>query len=151
MGFDVTGGAEARYVAGKLYKAAGRELTKELRAGNRKATRPLEKAIKAEALETLPRRGGYNRVMARAVKVSITGLGLKMRLRVYARGKAELRDVVAVNAGRLRHPVHGNRNVWRTTFVRPGFVWRPTDRLVDDLEREALNAAERVLEQIART
>src|SRR5262249_22053698 len=119
-------GAELRYVAAKLRKAAARDLTKELRAAYRKAAKPLQPAVKAEALATLPKRGGYNAVMSRAVKVSVIGgTGRKaLTVRVYATGKREQRDVVQVNAGILRHPTFGRR-----TFVRNGEVkslWRET-------------------------
>lgn len=145
-------GAELRYVAGLLRKAAARDLTRELRKGQRAAVRPLQKEIKAEALSTLPKRGGYNQTMSRAVKVSTTtGTGRKaMTVRIYARGKVENRDVVAINAGRLRHPVFGNRSRWKVTNVRPGFADRPVNKLADQILKESADAAERVLKSIAR-
>jgi len=87
----MTSGAELRYVAGLLRKAAARDLTRELRKGQRAAFRPLQKEIKAEAAATLPKRGGYNSVMARSVKVSVTtGTGrTALTARVYATGKVE--------------------------------------------------------------
>lgn len=148
----MSSGAELRYVAGLLRKAAARDLTRELRKGQRAAFKPLQKEIKAEALATLPKRGQYNAVMSKAVKVSVTtGTGRNALIaRVYARGKTENRDVVAVNAGRLRHPVFGHRSRWKTTTVRSGFVDRPADRLADQVLRESADAVERVLDQIAR-
>ncbi len=145
-------GAELRYLAGKLRKAAARDLTRELRQGQRKAVRPLQKEIKAEALATLPKHGGYNVTMSKAVKVSVTtGTGRNaLTIRVYAAGKADARDVRAVNAGILRHPLFGHRKSWHTTKVRAGFVDRPVDRLSDQILRESAEAAERVLESIAR-
>lgn len=147
------GGAELRYVAGKLRKAAARDLTRELRAGQRKAFAPLQKEIKAEAAATLPKRGGYAGVMSRAVKVSVrTGFGKNaLTARVYARGRVESRDVVAVNAGILRHPRFGDRRHWYAQRVRPGFVDRPADRLADRVLNDSAEALERVLQQIARS
>lgn len=148
-------GVELRYVAGLLRKAAARDLTRELRKGQRAAVRPLQREIKAEALATLPKRGQYNVTMSRAVKVSVTtGTGRKALIaRIYARGKVEHRDVVAVNAGRLRHPfwgrwIKGNRN--HEQRIRPGFADRPIDRLSDQVLKESADAAERVLKSIAR-
>lgn len=157
------GGAELRYVAGKLRKAAARDLTRELRSGQRKAFRPLQPEIKAEAAATLPKRGGYAAVMSRAVKVSVrTGFGPNaLTARIYARGKTEARDVVAVNDGILRHKLFGKatyrsrageiKSGWSTTRVRRGFVDRPVDRLADRVLNESAEAAERVLETIARS
>lgn len=150
---SMSSGVELRYVAGLLRKAAARDLTRELRKGQRAAVRPLQKEIKTEALATLPKRGGYNATMSKAVKVSTTtGTGRNaMTVRVYARGKVENRDVVQVNRGILRHPVFG---VWRKkvppTRVRPGFVDRPVDKLADQILKESADAAERVLKSIAR-
>lgn len=151
---SISSGAELRYVAGQLRKAAARDLTRELRKGQRAAFRPLQKEIKAEALATLPksRPTHYGAIMSKAVKVSVTtGTGrTALTARVYARGKVEHRDVAAVNAGRLRHPVFGNRKKWVMQRVRPGFVDRPADRLADQVLRESADAAQRVLDSIAR-
>jgi hypothetical protein len=149
----ISGGAELRYVAGKLRKAAARDLTRELRSGQRAAFRPLQPEIKAEAAATLPKRGGYAGVMSRAVKVSVrTGIGKNaLTARVYARGRAEARDVVAVNNGILRHKLFGNRRHWYAQRVRTGFVDRPADRLADRVLNESAEAVGRVLQQIART
>lgn len=148
----MSSGVELRYVAGLLRKAAARDLTRELRKGQRAAVRPLQKEIKTEALATLPKRGGYNATMSKAVKVSVTtGTGRKaMTVRVYARGKVENRDVVQVNRGILRHPVFGHRGRWTVTKVRPHFVDRPIDKLSDQILKESADAAERVLKSIAR-
>jgi hypothetical protein len=146
----VTGGAELRYVAGRLRKAAARDLTRELRAGQRAAFRPLEREIKVSAAARLP--GAYGPLMAKAVKVSLRrGGGAVYVARVYARGKAELRDVRAVNGGTLRHPLFGDRNRWYATRVRPGFVDRPVDHLMDRVLEQSAQAAERVLQSIARS
>jgi hypothetical protein len=147
---SVTGGAELRYVAGRLRKAAARDLTRELRAGQRQAFRPLEPEIKLEAAATLP--GAYGPLMARAVKVSLRrSAGAVYAARIYARGRAAKRDVRAVNAGTLRHPLFGNRTRWFTTRVRRGFVDRPADRVMDRVLEESAQAAQKVLTSIARS
>jgi hypothetical protein len=148
---SISSGVELRYVAGLLRKAAARDLTRELRKGQRKAFQPLQKEIKAEAL-TLPKRGGYNQIMSKAVRVTITtGTGPKaLTARVYARGKVETRDVRQVNDGILRHPLFGHRLRWYTTRVRKGLVDRPFNRLADQVLKESADAAQRVIDSIAR-
>lgn len=149
----VRGGAELRYVAGRLRKAAARDLTRELRQGQRDAVKPLQKEIKASAALTLPKHGGYAAIMSRTVKVA-TRVGIRagtVTARIYARGKTELRDVVAVNAGILRHPVYGHRTRWSTTQVPPRFVDEPVDRLFNRVVDESDQAVRRVLDSIART
>lgn len=151
----ITGGAEMRYVAGKLRKAAARDLTRQLRAKQREAFKPLQKEIKAEALATLPKRGGYAAIMGRDVRVSVT---TKLRgasaitARIYAKGKTEERDVIQVNRGILRHPdIRKGRRVWRTTRVRPGFVDRPIARIGDRIAEKSAEALQDVIDEIARS
>lgn len=142
-----------RYVAGKLRKAAARDLTKELRKGQREAFKPLEAEIKAEAAATLPKRGGYAATMARAVKVTVTARvtgGGVLTARIFARGKGEERDVRAVNAGVLRAPLFGRRRHWFRHRVRRGFVDRPADRVMDRVLVRSAEAAERVLREIGK-
>jgi hypothetical protein len=148
-----TSGAELRYLAGKFYKAADRDLTRALARARRDAVAPLQKEIRTEALASLPKRGGYNATMAKAVKVSATGgtASKKLVVRIYARGKSEERDVRAVNAGELRHPVFGH---WRKkvppTRVRRGFVDRPVDKLADRILELSAHEVTDLLKEIAR-
>ena len=149
IGVGITGAAECRYVAGKLRKAAARDLTRELRRGLREAAAPLQPEIKSEAAATLP--SGYGSVMAKAVKVTTRvrfGGSPQLTIRVYARGRKEERDVRAVNAGTLRHPLYGNRRHWYATRVRPGFVDRPIDRLGEEVSDRALDALDRIAAEI---
>jgi hypothetical protein len=101
----------------------------------------------------LPKRGAYNITMAKAVKVS-TRIGVRagtVSVRVYATGKGELRDVVAVNNGILRHPLFGRRKHWHLTRVPRGFVDKPFDALQGRIVAESNDAIGRVLESIARS
>lgn len=147
-----TSGAELRYLAGKFRKAAARDLTRVLKRAQRDAVKPLQKEIKAEAVATLPKRGGYNAIMSKAVKVSTSGgtPGKKLIVRIYARGKVEERDVLRVNQGVLRHPTFGRRTSWHTTRVRPGFVDRPVDKLADQVLEKSADEVKALLEEIAR-
>lgn len=143
----VTGAAELRYVARLVERQRVVGLRKELSKAQRRAFRPLLPAIKAETA-TLP--SGYAPVMARAVKLSVRTRGLTTTAEVYARGRRSERDVNTVDAGRLRHPLFGNRNSWHTTRVRPGFVDRPVKHLGGRIAAESLDALERVGNEITR-
>jgi len=145
------GAAELHRLAVQLRKAEVSTLETELRRQQREAFTPLEKDVKAEAASTLP--SGYAPIMANAVKakVSVRKGSALLSARVYAKGKAEERDVREVNAGRLRHPVFGHRRrAWHVTRVRSGFVDRPFDRTVDRVVDKSADAAEQILAQIAR-
>jgi len=139
---------EARHLAHRLRKAAARDLVREVRSAKVNAVKPLQAEIKAEAARTLP--GRYAGVMSKDVKVTTQTRGTTLRVRVFARGRAELRDVAAVNAGILRHPLFGNRSRWFRQRVRPGFVDRPVNDLSDRVLREAAEGVGDVLQKIAR-
>lgn len=141
----VTGRAELARVETAI-RGAPVTLHKQLEVGVRAALKPLKPDIVQET-RTLPGRGGYQAVAARAVQVNTrvtsTGARITADVKVFAQGKQELRDLAAVNRGRLRHPRWGDRAHWYTTTVRPGFVDRPVDRVRDrvvDNSRAAANA-----------
>ncbi len=146
---DGMSSVEMRHVAHKLRKAAARDLTREVRSAKVKAVRPLQPEIKAEAVRTLP--SGYGPLMAKDVRVTTQTRGITLRVRVFARGKADLRDVRAINAGTLRHPFFGSRRRWYAQRVQPGFVDRPVDQLADRVLDEAAEGVGGVLQKIART
>lgn len=133
-----------------------RDISRELRTARRDAVRPLQREIKASAAGTLPKRGGYAAVMSRAVKVSTRSRTTSLTIRIFAAGRAELRDVVRVNQGELRHPVFGRfrvtskgpvKNPWKPTWVTRGFVDRPLDLFAARLDRETREAIDRALER----
>ena len=159
---EYTGAVELRYIAGQIEKARIKSLRTELARAQKRAYAPLQREIKAQAIVSLPHRGGYAGVMARAVKVSIRQNLARRELVavVYARSRRQLRDVAAVNAGWLRHPVYGRirrlksgvsiANPWVQQRVPPGFVDRPASRLPSRLVRDSLDALDAVIAEIVR-
>ena len=129
-----------RRAAAMLREAEARRIRREVEARQRKAFRPFERDLKQSALKMLPKRGGYAGIMARQIRVRIRRFGYDVNVTVYARGKAEFRDVFKVDRGMLRHPVwRHRRRPWATTKVPPGFVSIPAKRLEDRLYDEGLN------------
>lgn len=143
----VSGAVELRYIARVVRRQRVAGLKKELAAAQRRAFRPLLPAIKAEAT-TLP--SGYAPIMVRSVRLSVRNQALETTAIVYAKGRIGERDVNAIDAGRLRHPLFGRRGRWFTTRVRAGFVDRPVRRLGNQIANESLDALERVAQEIAR-
>jgi hypothetical protein len=148
-GSAVGGRAELRHVQGILLDA-GSDLKKRLLAETRKAMPPTERQIRV-ATGRLPT--GYIATMARAVKVKTrvtSGVdSVRAKVRVTALGRAQKRDVNRIDAGRLRHPLFGNRLRWYTTTVTPRFVRDPIDllgkRIGDGAERAANDVADEIL------
>lgn len=141
---DVKGEAEFKAFAAQ---ARAEKAAKRKRIGDamKDGVEGLRMVIPVEALIRLP--SGYGPVMARSVKVSSSvrlGRGARVVVRVHAKGKAQARDVSAVDEGRLKHPLFGNRKRWYTTRVRDGFAYDPfaarhpiivrkVDRVLDDM------------------
>lgn len=152
IGGGVKGQAELRHVQG-LLTVSPQRLQANMVTGIRGEMRKVQPEVKTEA-GTLPKRGGYARVMAAAIKaatsVRTAGHVIRASVKVSAQGKAAERDVATINAGRLRHPLFRNRKHWFTTRVRPGFVTRPVKRLEDRITDVARNARDDVAGKIVR-
>jgi hypothetical protein len=123
--FKVQGAEKLRDLA-KALKAAGRgDLRKQLTKGIRAAADPVVKDLR-KSMMALPADGdtGTRRAVAKAIGVQIlTGKNAGVRIRVNRRrlpaGKRGIAD--AFERGKIRHPVHGNREVWVTQ--RTGGPW----------------------------
>lgn len=142
----VRGTLELRRVA-RLLRDAPPYLRKEMRENIKKPVKPFEQRVKSETPGSVP--GRYAAVLAPAIKVNISsalsGSGLGYTLIVFARGKAEDRDLKAVNAGLLRHPLFGRRSHWYGQQVRGGMV----DRAVDDLGRQVAQEVGKAVDEMA--
>jgi hypothetical protein len=148
--FQVRGAAELRAAARQL-----RIEQKALRAGAVKAiergVRKLRVTIPAAAGQ-LP--SGYATVMAADVRVStsvrLSGRDPVVGVKVWAPGKGggTHRDVEAIDAGVLRHPLFGDRGRWYAQVVRPSFASEPFQdakpAILDELENDWNDMVSRV-------
>lgn len=121
---DGVDGAEQLRLLGTRFKAAGNgDLKKELLAGIRVAVKKMIPAVQQGAHDRLPHSGGLAdrvagqkfaaRTSLASGKVSLTGSGMK--------------SLTDIDKGRLRHPVFGDRDVWKQQSVTPGFFSGPIE------------------------
>lgn len=100
--------------------AGNKGLRDELQKGVREAAKPLVADIKRSAELTLPHGGGLGRSVARrggiTARTNINNAGIQVR--IAGSGKRQLKRL---NAGQVRHPLYGNRHLWFTQQVTPGF------------------------------
>lgn len=116
--FEVRGGQQLQALARRLEDAGRRDLRNELLRGIRTSGKKVIPVIRTSA-QRLPRSGGLaDRVASQPYSVSTSLTGASARVRLQGKGMKELRDI---DAGRLRHPVWGNRDVWRAQTVPAGF------------------------------
>lgn len=135
----------------KALRAAGGDLRRVYLASIRKATAPAKTAIPDSARAKLPRRGGANNYFADALKITTrTSLsGPTATVRIVASDPPH-HDIRGLNRGVLRHPVYGNRDVWRNTKVTPWFFTEPCVALAPECRREIAAGTNKVLAEIAR-
>lgn len=126
-------GSDFRKLARDLELAGEHLMAREVPRAARRAAVPIVRAIRQEAKETLPRRGGFadyvgdSRITVRTL-TGVRAAGVRIvGVRPRAGGAVDLQ---AVNRGRLRHPVFGSKNRWRTQPVNPGFWDEPVSRHV---------------------
>lgn len=159
MDVQVNGWRAFQRLAADCKDAARKDLERELRRGLSGSTAPMRTAIRAAAAATMPSAGGYAAVLPSALRVTPRQSGLLLRLTVAAKGAGEDRDVRALDAGRLRHPVYGRsrrgrggRRVpspWAVTAIRPGFVTDTFDKTADAVLERLGEAVQTVADKIA--
>lgn len=91
---------------------------------------PLRAEARRHAVAILPRRGGLGAEAARSpMPISFSASKSRgVRVRIDARpgrGKGGLSDPAAVDRGRLRHPLFGDREQWYTQAVPAGWFSTP--------------------------
>lgn len=144
--FELRGANELHVLAERLHEAGRGDLRKELLRGIRGSAKKAIPDIRQSAYRTLPRRGGLaERVGQQAYGVQTRLAGSSASVRLAGKGMKELRDI---DAGRLRHPVFGDRKTWSQQSVTPGFfsnaVARRAPSIRKDIEKAMGNIANRV-------
>lgn len=157
MGLEVRveGAATLRKLAAHIRAEGNKSLTRQLGDALSRAADPVREAIRKSADETLPHRGGYAETFDRHLKfrTSRSNKGedeTTVSLFTYAEGESERRDIRALEAGKLRHPVYGRSraggrkgeriaNPWSVTSIRAGFWQRGTDHALDEAQKELQN------------
>ena len=133
----------------KALKSAG---TKELRAKIRKAmseeTKPTRKAVKQSALDNLPKKGGLNKWAAKVpnANTDFRPKSAGIRIRIAKKGH----DMAALNRGRLRHPLFGDRKHWYTQAIAPGFFTKPIENDGPALKARLLVAIGEFMKQVEK-
>lgn len=146
----VTGAEQLRALARDVRAAGDKGIRREMYRGIQRATKPLKAAAQASALEHLPAGGGLNRRVAGARMSTRTRTGgANPGVRIVAReGKASI-DLAALDRGRLRHPLYGNRRYWYLQRVPDGWWSRPMTQGADTVRRELVAALDDVRRQLA--
>lgn len=123
----IEGADQLRDLARRLRAAGASDLRKELLAGIRSTTKPLQAEMLAHAGRVLPQRGGFGRTVAKAklaARTKTSGREIGVRIIVDApKGDPKL-DMAKTDAGKLRHLTFGHKP-WQNQKVAPGAFSAP--------------------------
>lgn len=128
MPVDLTiqGADKLEHLAYKLKETGNKEMRRELFRAVNRATKPMRDAARHAARENLPRRGGLNEWVAASKFSTSTRTGRDVRVAV--KGNKSGHDLRALDRGRLRHPLFGNRSAWFTQEIRAGWFTEAMQR-----------------------
>ena len=129
---------------------AAQQLRRAMTAG----AKPLQKAVKDNVGNYMPRSGGYAATLKKALRLNTkqnhSGRSAGIRIVCRAVGAKRHRDVRALEGGRLRHPVFGRRDrKWVLQAIRPHFFTGPINDNAGEVRDELLDAMDRVAQRIA--
>jgi hypothetical protein len=158
---QVSGQKDLYRLAHNLHAAGQKGLKRELDKASRQAGQVIAKEVKDHTKDYIPanfeRR--FDTAFETEVQVRLIA-GRRITIVFYARGKTVNRDIRAMNAGNLRHPVFGrNRrlksgalqaNPWVLQRIRPGLVDEPAERAVPAARKKIEDAIDRVSQQIEK-
>lgn len=139
---DLRGSEQLRELAARIKETGNKPLRNELTKGLRAATEPMRSDITAAASDRLPRRGGLGALVASyKVTHSLRQSGRNPGVRITMKGGKQL---PLVDAGRVRHPVFGDRKRWVTQAIAPGFWSDPIDAASAKAAQEIQNVLDAV-------
>lgn len=147
MTVRATGAQSLRDLSRDLKKAGRHDLRKELFSGLNRATKPLRAEAKANALATLPSRGG---LAARVAAANITVRGGGARVTIVARPskRGGQFDPAGIDSGTVEHPTYGHKPTVSQS-VTPGWFTDPMLAGADRVREELLDAIDVVAYELA--
>lgn len=153
MGLDVRieGAAKLKRLAAQIRVQGRKDLSRQMGAALERATRPMKEEIAASAAATMP--SGYSGTFTASLRHRQSRRTSSQRaeliLWTHADGKGQRRDIEALEAGTLRHPLYGRRGrTWYVTRIRAGFHKRGTDGAADRVVTEIGKVVEDFTEKL---
>jgi hypothetical protein len=134
------GAEKLRAVARELKRIGDTDLRKALTKAIRDATKPTKAAIKASALANLPKRGGL------AVLIANSRITNKIKTGARTAGvtitAVNAHEIKSMDRGILRHPVFGDRHVWKTQTIAPGWFSKPIEENGPEVQKQVGKAVD---------
>lgn len=134
-------------VARTLRDLQDKGLTRELTKALNRATDELKREAKDEAGKRLPQRGGLAQRVAQSKLSTRRRSGRNPGIRITAKGLDQLE---AMDRGFVKHPVWGNRDVWVTQEITPGWFSDPMEQGRPEVARRIEQALDELAAELAR-
>lgn len=152
MEIRVTGAEELAQVARDIKKLGnGREIITDMRKEIRSTAPPFRKAVRENAIATLPSQNGLNEwVAGTKIKVSITTGRRSAGVR-FVGGRNSLKkksDIRAIDKGRVRAPLFGDRRFWHLQNVKSGFFTKASPQAVDEFRQATVRAIDKAVRRV---
>lgn len=149
MTFVSVGGIEEfRNRGAELLKLDDRRIVLDMRKELRAHAKPVGDAVNKAIADVMPRRGGLSDLVARTGRTSLlTDLQRGVRLSLANRRGMRM---AAFEAGRLRHPVWGNRKAWARQSVPSGAGEREFAQHADQLAMQVNKTVSATVERHVR-
>lgn len=128
----------------ELARLGDKELKKAFYKGLNEATKPMRRNAQEEAARRLPRRGGLN---ARVAKERLSTSSSRGGVAIVGPRRKQLKRI---DEGFVRHPVFGNREVWVTQRVTPGYFTEPMLAGEKTARRDVIAHLDQVAREIAK-
>jgi len=145
----ITGVDNLQRLARDLKEIGDKELRKELYKGINRSTKPMKAKVKNAALADMPKAGGLNKFVASA-RLSTTTRGGGRNPGVTIKGRKSGHDLRAIDRGKLRHPVFGDREVWVNQKVKPGFFTKTLAAEAPTVRKELIGVIDDIRKQMGR-
>lgn len=120
----VHGQEQLRDLSQRLTRAGQEDLRRTLAEALVESAKPLADAVDQAIPQYLPSRGGLA-ALVQGIEIDPRVSVTQSQVRVKLRGKKGGRDLRRMDAGVVRHPVHGHPWVWVGQSIRAGF-WTKT-------------------------
>lgn len=124
----------------KSLRGADKDLRKEVRRALARGAKPLIPEARKAARQALPHTGGLNK----------TTIPFRTQVLMSRNPAVRIRAPRSREDGRLRHPVFGNREVWRDQPIPTEWFEESLSRNAPKVRPELLQAIDRVLDRLAR-
>jgi hypothetical protein len=147
---EVRGAEQLAALSRRLRSAgtAGKGLRRELLAGIQRSTKPIKAEVEASWASRAPHRGGLSQ---RPLKLSTRtrASGQKVGVRIVSASRDGY-SLGQIDAGRVKHPVFGNRKAWAMTHIQPGIITDPQEQGAPDVRAEIVRAIENIGRRVER-